>query len=434
MNIKKQLTAIVCGAGCRGTTYAKYMKTLSDKYAVVGVAEPIATRRNNLQRMFNIPNENCFADYREILAKPKMADIAVIATQDNMHVEPALMAIEKGYHLLLEKPVAPTPEECVRIAQAAKEKGVKVLVCHVLRYTPFYKTIKKAVMDGLIGDIVSVMAVEGVGNTHQSHSYVRGDWKSERTSSPMLLAKCCHDLDIIQWIVDKPCQKVSSFGELTYFKPENAPKGAPKRCYNTNCPDRKTCPYDVNKVYLSEHAPGFMRLAAARGYSDGFDPNDDEVRLGLEGTGFGDCVFFAGNDVVDHQIVNMQFADGVTASLTMNAFNEGGRYIRLFGTRGELYADHKCSEITVFTFEDRKRKTIPVIKTDESIAGGHGGGDGGMIDEMYTYFTDEYSGFCAANIDVSVKNHLIGFATEKARNNDTVECVQEFAAHYGFVY
>ncbi|MBQ8606395.1 MAG: Gfo/Idh/MocA family oxidoreductase, partial [Clostridia bacterium] len=244
----KKFTAIVCGAGQRGTSYSRHMKNLSEKFDIVGVAEPIETRRNNIKDMFGIPEENCYLDYKDILSKPKMADIAIIATQDNMHTAPALMAIEKGYNLLLEKPVAQTPEECIEIATAAKKKGVKVLVCHVLRYTPFYKTVKKAVMDGLIGDIMSVMAVEGVGNTHQSHSYVRGDWKCEKESTPMLLAKCCHDLDIIQWIVDKPCDKVSSFGELTYFKPENAPEGAPKRCYNTDCPARESCPYDVNKV------------------------------------------------------------------------------------------------------------------------------------------------------------------------------------------
>lgn len=430
----KKFTAIVCGAGSRGTSYSKHMKNLPEKYNIVGVAEPIDTRRNNIKNMFDIPEENCYLDYKDILAKPKMADIAIIATQDNMHVEPALMAIEKGYNLLLEKPVAQTPEECIQICEAAKKKGVKVLVCHVLRYTPFYKTVKKAVMDGLIGDIMSVMAVEGVGNTHQSHSYVRGDWKSEKESTPMLLAKCCHDLDIIQWIVDKPCQKVSSFGELTYFKPENAPEGAPKRCYNTDCPARKTCPYDVGKVYFGSDPSDFKRVTAARGFSDSFVPSDDEVREGLKNTGFGDCVFYAGNDVVDHQVVNMQFDGSVTASLTMNAFNHGGRYIRIFGTKGELYANHKDTEITVFTFEDRKTTKLSVVKTEESIAGGHGGGDSGIVGEMYDYLSGDYNGFCAADIEISVKNHIIGFATEKARNTDTVQNVCDYAKQFDFEY
>ena len=429
----KKFTAIVCGAGSRGTTYANQMKTLPDRYDIVGVAEPIDTRRNNIKNMFGISDDKCFTDYRDILAQPKIADIAIIATQDSMHTEPALMAIEKGYDVLLEKPVAQTPEECIKICEAAKKKGVKVLVCHVLRYTPFYKTIKKALLDGLVGEVMSLVAVEAVGNTHQSHSFVRGDWKSESESAPMLLAKCCHDLDIIQWLIDKPCDKVSSFGELSYFKPENAPAGAPKRCFGTDCPAREECPYDVNKVYLSDSSAEFMRRAAGRGFSKDFTPDDDEIREGLKNTGFGDCAFYAGNDVVDHQIVNMQFGS-TTASLSMNAFNKGGRYIRIFGTKGELYANHKDTEITVFTFEDRKTFTLDVTKTEESIAGGHGGGDTGIILEMYDYMGGNYNGYCAADIDISVKNHLIGFAAEKARNSDTVEYVADFAKQFGYEY
>lgn len=430
----KKLTVIVIGASARGMAYARHMKTLADRYDIVGVADPIAARRNSIKNMFDIPEENCYTDYKDILAQPKMADIAIIATQDSLHTAPALMAIEKGYHLLLEKPVAPTPEECIEICNAAKAKGVKVLVCHVLRYTPFYKTVKKALMDGMIGEVMSVLAVEAVGNWHHSHSFVRGDWKCEKESNPMLLAKCCHDLDLIQWLVDRDCEKISSFGELTYFTPENAPKGAPRRCYNTQCPARGTCPYDVAKVYLSPDAAPFMRSAAARGFTDVFPPEDAAVIEGLSKTAFGNCAFYAGNDVVDHQIVNMQFKGGVTASLTMNAFNKGGRYIRIFGTKGELYANASDTEITVFTFEDRQTKSLSVMKTEESIAGGHGGGDGGIVAEMYDYLSDNYTGYCAADIETSIRNHLLGFAAEKARHQDTVEHITTYAKEFGYTY
>jgi predicted dehydrogenase len=173
--------------------------------------------------MFDLESEQCFEKWEDLLCGEKIADVAIIATQDNGHYNPAMKAIELGYNLLLEKPVAQTAKECIDIANAARDKGVKVLVCHVLRYTPFYKTVKKIIMDGTIGDIQSVIQVEAVGIRHQSHSYVRGDWSKVEESTPMLLAKSCHDMDIIQWLVDKPCKKVSSFGALTYFKPENAP-------------------------------------------------------------------------------------------------------------------------------------------------------------------------------------------------------------------
>jgi len=428
----KKLTAIVIGAGGRGKRYASVMKEMSDKFAVVGVAEPIQARRDQIKAMFDLPEEACYSDYTELLKQPKMADLAIVATMDDMHTQPALMAIEKGYHLLLEKPVAQTPEECIAVAKAAKEKGVSVLVCHVLRYSPFWKTVKKLVMDGVIGDIMSVDAVEAVGHLHQTHSYVRGDWHREDETTPMLLAKCCHDLDIIQWLLDKSCKYVSSFGELTYFTPEKAPEGAPERCYGSECPARETCFYSWEKAFSGKNCwiPG----AVTRHTRKGEVATREEIEEGLRTTNFGACVFHANNDVVDHQIVSMAFDGGVTATLTMNAFNQGGRYIRLYGTKGELYAFAKDTEITVFTFDTCEVKKIPVERTEESITGGHGGGDSGIVKELYEYLTGEYTGFCAADIDTSVKNHIIGFAAEKARHNRTVEDVAEYCKQFGWSY
>ena len=429
----KKFSVILIGAGNRGTAYATHMKELSEKFNIIGVAESIPARRNHIKNMFNIPDENCFDSYEQILALPKFADIAIIATMDHLHTAPALMAIEKGYNLLLEKPVAQTPEECIQIAKAADEKGVSVLVCHVLRYTPFYKTIKQIIMEGLIGDVVSVIAVEAVGNIHQSHSYVRGDWHREDETTPMLLAKCCHDLDIIQWLIGKKCKKVSSFGDLVYFRPENAPEGAPKYCYNTNCPAREKCCYDVTKVYL-ENETSWMRRAVGRGFAEGPLSTNDEIKKGLENTNFGACVFHANNNVVDHQVVNMEFDGTVTAQLTMNAFNRGGRYIRIFGTAGELFAYANATEITVWKFGEKENISYPIIKTEESIAGGHGGGDAGIVYELYDYLAGNYDGYCAADINTSVKNHLIGFAAENARHNDTVENIKDYCKRFNFEY
>lgn len=430
----QQYKVILIGAGGRGVAYAEHMKSMPEKFKIVGVADPIKERCENIREMFELSEEDCYQNWEDILNQPKFADIAIIATMDDMHYEPALKAIELGYNLLLEKPVAQTVKECTDIALAAKKKGVEVLVCHVLRYTPFYKTIKKIVMDGMIGDILSVVAVEAVGNLHQSHSYVRGDWHREDETSPMLLAKCCHDLDIIQWLVNKPCKKVSSFGDLTHFTPENAPEGAPERCIDGNCPVEASCPYNCKKIYLEMSSTRWMRHAAGRGFSQGFEPTDEEVLEGLKNTNFGACVYHANNDVVDHQVVNMEFEGGATASLTMNAFNRGGRYIRIFGTKGELYANASDTEITIFPFDTREKQMVPVVKTEESITGGHGGGDYGIVEELYDYLSGKYTGYCAANIDTSVKNHIIGFAAEKARHNDTVENVAEFSKACGYEY
>ena len=430
-NNGRVLTVALIGAGLRGMGYTNIMKENPGKFKVVAVAEPDEGRRNKIKKIHGIADNMCFESWTDILSKDKLADIAMICTTDNMHYEVAMKAIELGYDLVLEKPVAPTAEQCRDIALAAKEKDVKVLVCHVLRYTSFFKKIKTLIMDGVIGEVMSVIHVEAVGNVHQSHSYVRGNWHCEKDSTPMILAKCCHDIDILQWLIDKPCKKVQSFGELTYFRKENAPKGAPVRCIDGGCPIEDTCPYNCRKLYYESKDNVWFRPACASGIAKSPVPTDEEVMTALRTTDYGLCVFHANNDVVDHQIVNMEFEGGKTVSLTMNAFNEGGRYIRIFGTKGELYANMSDTKISVYTFEDKKKRKVRVkgnLTTD-----GHGGGDQGMIKEMYDYFSGNYNGFCAADIDISVKNHLIGFAAEKARRSGTVESVDEFFSQYSMV-
>lgn len=426
----KQISVILIGAGLRGKRYTNHMLEFKDKFKVIGVAEPIEGRRNSIKEKHGILDDMCFSDWKEILSKPKMADLAIISTMDHMHYEPAMKAIELGYDILLEKPVAPTAKECADIALAAKKKGVKVLVCHVLRYTPFFKKIKEIVMNGTIGDIMSIVHVEGVGNVHQSHSYVRGNWHSEAQTAPMLLAKCCHDLDILQWLLDEPCEKVQSFGKLTHFTPENAPEGAPERCIDGGCPIEDTCPYNCRKLYYESKDNTWFRPACTRGIAKGEIPTDEEVMTALKTTDFGLCVYHANNDVVDHQTVNLQFKSGANATLSMNAFNKGGRYIRIFGTKGELFANMKDDKITVYTFEDRKQVEVSFIAAKESILGGHGGGDAGLVSELYDYLDGNYSGYCAADINISVKNHLIGFAAEKSRREDTVESIDKFFNDY----
>lgn len=428
----KQLTAIIIGAGGRGCTYAEEMKKRPEQFRVVGVADPDETRLRETQGYHNLPDEACFKDWQSILSQPKMADIAVIATQDNAHYEPAMKAIALGYHLLLEKPVAQTVKECVDIANAAKEAGVAVLVCHVLRYTPFFKTVKSVLESGRIGDVMSINHIEGVGNVHQSHSYVRGNWHSEAESTPMLLAKSCHDIDILQWLVDKPCKKVTSFGELTHFAPAYAPEGAPVRCADGGCPAADTCPYNCIKLYYDDKQNSWFRKASTVGIAKSIPPSDEDVMTALKTTDYGLCVYHANNDVVDHQVVNMMFEGGATVNFSMNAFNEGGRSIRIFGTKGELTGNMADTEIDVYTFEDMKHHKVSVEETEESILGGHGGGDAGIICDFYDYLNGTYTGSSIAEIQTSVANHLITFAAEEARKTDTVVSVDDFFAKHHF--
>ena len=430
----KQLKVILVGAGNRGRTYCRYMKNMPEKYKVVGVAEPHELRRAEFAKEHGIPVENCFESWEGLLSRPKMADIAVIATNDDAHFEPAMKAIALGYDILLEKPVAQTAEECAAIANAAKAKGVRVLVCHVLRYTSFYKALKSVVESGMIGEVMSLDQIEAIGDVHFSHSFIRGNWHDSVETTPIVLAKTCHDLDIIQWLVGKKCKKVSSFGELTYFKAENAPAGAPVRCAAEDCPERGKCPYDSLKIYIDNPdglcwKGGFRNAVATH-------PNytDAELLEALKRTDYGLCVFHANNNMPDHQVVSMSFEGGATAQLTLNAFNRGGRYTRIYGTKGEVYAFASDEEIVVRTFADRKKHVISLNKVDETITGGHGGGDYGIIYDMYDYLCGTYEGNNAAEIGVSVQNHMIGFAAEKARLTDTVVDIGAFCEKLGLEY
>lgn len=426
----KTYSVIIIGAGCRGGMYADLMAQHPDKYRVVGVAEPIEGRREALRTRLNLDPALCFHSWEDVMARPKLADLLVIATPDDRHYEPAMQAIALGYDLLLEKPVAQTAAQCADIAKAAEQHGAKVLVCHVLRYTQFYKRVKTLLMEDAIGEVQSVIAVEAVGNVHQSHSYVRGNWHSEAESTPMLLAKCCHDLDILQWLLDKPCEKVQSFGSLTHFAAQNAPEGAPRRCVD-GCPAADTCPYNAVKLYYDDKNNDWFRCACTKDIAKDNLPTDEEVLTALRTTDYGLCVYHANNDVVDHQVVNMEFAGGATVSFTMNAFNCGGRYIRLFGTKGELFGDAGGDTLTLFTFADRQYRHVPLTAADESIVSGHGGGDAGIVWELYEYLSDNYAGFCAADIDISARNHLIGFAAEEARHTGTVVDVTAYTTAHG---
>ena len=254
----KRLKVILIGAGNRGRLYTDLMEP--EKFEVVAVAEPSKSLRDYIKNKHNIPEELCFESWDPIFEMDKFADVAVIATMDKLHYEPTMKAIAKGYDLLLEKPIAPTYEECVDIANLAKEKGVKILVCHVLRYAPLFRAIKDMINEGKIGKVISIHHCECVGNEHQSHSFVRGNWGNSDKSSCMILQKCCHDMDIMQWLIGEKCTRVQSFGNLTYFKEENAPEGAPDYCID-GCPHADTCYYNAVKLYVEGNNLGFREVA-----------------------------------------------------------------------------------------------------------------------------------------------------------------------------
>lgn len=421
MKSKKKI--ILIGAGLRGIRYTDHAALLDGAFEVVAVAEPIDDRRNYIKNKHSVPEEMCFDTWEPILEKEKFADAVIIATMDRDHIAPTMAAIEKGYDILLEKPIAPTPEECVKISNAANAKGVKVLVCHVLRYTPFFRALKRTLESGIIGDIVSVQHAEHVGNLHQSHSFVRGNWGNSERSSCMILQKTCHDLDILQWLIDKPCRRIHSFGSLTHFTAENAPEGAPERCID-GCPHAEKCHYNAIKVYYDDKENSWFRTSATKKT----EPTDDDVMEALRTTDYGRCVYKCDNDVVDHQVVNMEFEGGITVSFSMEGFSQSARNTKIFGTKGEITANMADDHITVYDFATKTSREIKISDelSDQTINGGHGGGDSGIVKAFYALLNGEETGNSVCNVSVASDNHMLAFATEESRLSGQVVDIEKF--------
>lgn len=424
MNTQKK-TVILVGAGARGKTYTDYIARHADEYAVVAVAEPIDDRRQYIQQTHHIPDEMVFTDWRPLLALPRLADACIICTMDRDHVEPALAAIEKRYEILLEKPAGATPEECMRLVEAAETADINVLVCHVLRYTPFFMGLKNLIDSGKVGRVMQIRHSEDVGNVHQSHSFVRGNWGNTARSSPMILQKSCHDMDILQWLVGQPCRRVQSFGTLSYFTAENRPAGAPDRCID-GCPHGDSCPYNAVKLYLEDEKNGWFR----RSSTGRINPTNADVEHALRTTNYGRCVWGCDNDVVDHQVVNLEFNKDILVSFSMAAFNRGGREIFVMGTAGTLHGKMAEPFFTYYDFATRTTEQITIADAvaGEMITGGHGGGDEGIMNAFFARLKGEYHGKSICSLREACENHLIAFAAEESRLTGTVIDMERFAA------
>ncbi len=423
----KKLRAAVIGYGSRGISYSQYAIDHPDQMEIVAVAEPIEARRKNAINMLGIKEELAFSDWTELLEVPNVADFIILTTQDKMHYEPALKIIEKGYDLLLEKPMAPTAEETKVITEAAEKKGVRIVVCHVLRYTPLWSRAKEIIDSGKIGKIMSINHVECVGHHHQSHSYVRGNWGNTERSAPMILAKCCHDTDLIQWLLGEECTKVASFGSLDHFTKENMPKGAPERC-SDGCPYGETCYYNAVKYYYDNKTNGWRDTITNKPNS-----TDEDVMEALKNGPYGKCVYNTDNDVVDHQVINMEFEGGCTVSMSMNPFGRPGRRMRLYGTKGELYVDSRDSLLECYSFDELNREgkwvreDFSPEKIGDTIMSGHGGGDTGIMRDLVKYFRDGEQTVSISDVRTSYLSHLIAFAAEKSRLTGKTIDVEEFS-------
>lgn len=402
----KQVTSVLIGAGLRGGyVYSQYALDHPEEMKVVAVAEPDEERRKLFAKKHGIQEEMQFSSYEELLKKEKLADCAMVCTQDRMHYEPVIKAMEKGYHVLCEKPMSQSKEEIESIGTLAKKYNRMLSVCHVLRYSPFFSKIKELLDEEKIGRLMSIQHIEEVGYWHYAHSFVRGNWRNVEESSPMILQKCCHDMDILLWLTGSRCKKISSFGELSYFKEENAPIGAPSHCLD-QCPHKETCPFYAPKFYLKHPKAEEDGLI----YAVTDNTEEEQVLQALKTGPYGRCVFRCDNDVVDHQTVNLEFENGVTASFLMTAFtNQCARKIRLMGTKGEIKGDMEAGKIECTDFLSGTTMTMQLYTSTK----GHSGSDMSMMKDFVRMISEGKPG--KTNADVSVESHLMALAAEESR-------------------
>ena len=406
----------MAGAGSRGAGYAGYALARPEEAKIVGVAEPREFHRKKMATEHAIPEDAVFTDWQVMVARPKFADAVIIATQDRMHTEPAIAFIKKGYHVLLEKPMAPNEAECRAIVAEANKAGKIFGVCHVMRYTRYTRALKKMVSDGIIGDIVSIQHLEPVGWWHQAHSYVRGNWRNEKISSSMLLAKSCHDMDWIRHIMGHKCLRVSSFGSLKHFRKEEQPKGAGDRCLTCPKDIESKCPYSAMKLYL-----GMIKEGKAEWPVDVItdDLTESGVTEALRNGPYGRCVYACDNDVVDNQVVIMEYEGGRTANFTMTAFTPfSDRITKIFGTHGALYGNG--SQIEHHDFVSQETKIIDTEASQSGILGGHGGGDLGLMESYISALRQNDPSLILSGPNESLETHLIVFAAEQARKENRI--------------
>ena len=411
---------ILIGAGQRGMIYARYAH--EHGHVIAAVAETDETKRRIAGDLFRIPEDLRFGNGKELLDMPRIADAAIIATMDRDHYSEAIPAMEKGYHLLLEKPISPLPEETLSIEKTAVRAGVHVSVCHVLRYSPFFRTLKKTVSDGKLGRVITIQHNENIGNFHIAHSFVRGNWRRSDIASPLIMQKSCHDMDLLVWLAGSACDSVASFGDLTYFRAENAPEGSAERC--CECKLKDTCRFSAYRCYLpiAGNWPATVLTE---------DQSEEGIREAIRTGPYGRCVFHCDNNVCDHQVSVLRFTNGVTATFNLSGFtNRMTRTIKIMCEDGEIRASEADNviEITRFGSTYAEEPETEIIHPEEATSG-HSGGDSGIMDDFIAMLEGKL-GESSTDIHESVESHMMACAAEEARLTGTVIRIGEFRSKH----
>lgn len=414
---QKPIHAVIIGAGHRSMLYASYSVSHTDELHIAGVVEPDAVRRKVAMDAYKLPPEQCYESIEQLIAGPRIADVAFNGTMDHLHVATTLPLLEAGYDVLLEKPIGVSEKEVRELLETANRLGRKVMICHELRYAPFYAEIRKRLLDGVIGEVINMQFAENVSYHHIASAYVRGKWNSQkRGSSSMLMAKCCHDLDLMVWMkAGVQPKRVSSMGGRMFFREEQKPEGAGTRCL-VDCPLVDTCAYSAKAMYMERNLWGTYVWHGIEHLSG--NPTEAQKRESLSTDNpYGRCVWASDNDVVDHQAVNIEFADGCTGSFSLNGnAAKPGRRLHLIGTHGEIEGvmEEGCFTIRHFDLSaghGYREDHVKVDVTDNM----HGGGDMRLVSDFLRVIRGEQPSISTTTLADSVNGHFVGFAADRSR-------------------
>lgn len=412
--MSQPLTTIIVGAGHRGVGYGTYAQTHPEELTVIGVADPDPIRRERTRELFGFAGSMCFESAEQLAARGKLADTVINGTMDADHVPTTLPLLEAGYDVLLEKPICPTQEELLQLLQTARRTGRTVCIGHVLRHAPFYAEVRRRVAAGEIGDLVTVNTTERVSYHHMALGFVRGKWNQKASSNPMLMSKCCHDLDLIAWVKSgiRPV-RVGSLGGRMHFRPERAPANSGTRCL-VDCPIERECDYSARKHYLEQNLWGTYVWHCLEYLGE--PTMEDKIRSLSTDNPHGRCVWKCDNDVVDHQSVIVEFADGCVGNHTLTTGTaKPCRTLHLVGTKGEIEGSVEDGTFVVRFPDARAGCEFTETPVDLNVSMDmHGGGDLRLVGDFLQVVRGEQPSLSTTQLEDSVYGHLIGFAADVA--------------------
>jgi len=413
MSSGKPLRIAVIGAGVRGTGLARKISSSEFAAVIVAVAEPDDEKRMSFAIEFNIPGNNIFSGWEDLSHQLDDCDAAIIATLDNQHTGPAIACLNRGWHLLIEKPLAESFKDCLLIDKAKQEADKIVAVCHTLRFMFGYRKVKQLLEAGTIGQLIHIEHFEAIGNARFVHNYVRGRWAREKNNTFLLLHKCCHDIDYINWLIKEPCLRVSSFGSLKYFTPLNAPAGSTYRCID-KCAVKDTCPYFAVTIYVDGALEEWPAKDICKVHT--IEAHIDAINNGP----YGICAWRANNDVIDHQVVMMEFEGGTTATCTLSGYSAtNGRRIRLQGSHGELLFDEAAGYISIKKFAEKESEIIEISSPDS-----YHPEDKEIVNNWLSSILLSTS--VSVDTKEALRTHAVVFASELSRNEKRVVEMTEY--------